>query len=142
VNIGDFSHRRFFPKYNFAKKSEQNLSPIVSKKVTFCFMTEIPNEFLKINKRLESFTGWCHHNFMADVISISSGKSGLVRRKLKIRRARSAAELRRGLRLKAAPHYKIHDYLTLTNGLKSVTGRKLKVAAPGKLAVHTAAVGW
>jgi len=35
VNIDDFSHRRFFIKVSFAKKSEQNLSPIVSKKLSF-----------------------------------------------------------------------------------------------------------
>jgi hypothetical protein len=78
---------------------------------------------------------------MPNMVSISSGKGGLVRRKLKIRRARSAAELRRGLRLKTAPHYKIHDYLSLTSGRQVATQRKLKAVPPGKLAVQTAASG-
>jgi hypothetical protein len=78
---------------------------------------------------------------MPNVISISRGKRGLVRRKLKIRRARSAAELRRGLRLKPAPYYKIHEYLSLTNGLQVVAQRKLKAVPHGKPAVHAAAIG-
>jgi len=41
VNIGCFSHRRFLMKVNFAKKSEQNLSPIVSKKSTLLFMENL-----------------------------------------------------------------------------------------------------
>ena len=31
VKIGDFSFQKFLPKVSFAKKNEQNLSPIVSK---------------------------------------------------------------------------------------------------------------
>jgi hypothetical protein len=38
VNIGDFSHHRFLSKVSFAKKSEQNLSPIVSKKFILLLM--------------------------------------------------------------------------------------------------------
>ena len=38
VNIGDFSHHRFLSKVGFAKKSEQNLSPIVSKKFILLLM--------------------------------------------------------------------------------------------------------
>jgi hypothetical protein len=35
VKIGFFSYRRFLMKVNFAKKGEQNLSPIVSKNFIF-----------------------------------------------------------------------------------------------------------
>jgi len=76
---------------------------------------------------------------MPNAVSISSGKSGVIRRKLRIRRAKSAAELRRGLRLKPATQYKIHDYLFLPNGLQVATERKLKTFSHGKLAVQAAA---
>jgi hypothetical protein len=78
---------------------------------------------------------------MPNVVSISSGKRGFVRRKLKIRRAESAAELRRGLRLKSAANYKIHNLMSIASGPQISSLRKLKPIFREKRAVAIAAVG-
>jgi hypothetical protein len=66
------------------------------------------------------------------MISIAGGKRGVVRRRLSVRRAKSAAELRQGLGLKPAHNYKIHKYLSCTKAPEIGSRSNAKAALRAK----------